>query len=782
MTPGLRRTLITFVVSLAAIGVIAVVASQGRHGNTPAGSTPTNGATPTTSPATAPAATPKTAPASASTAPDTAVPAADPASASNTAYSTGFVDAAAPGASAGPEPQAGANGTNGADDANVAAPQIGALPPADVASWRAVAPHGGLAGQPPAPLGSLDPRTAKLFVEFAPRGAGLSRIVLADYWETAAARRVAAAHWRAVERGASSPPPLPDDSLRYVLQTSLPLGNIDVPLLAVHSIEIDDTLISLFGDVWSCTAPGEFVTEVRDGDGKPMLRVHRRLALGGDGYDIQLTQSIENLSGRDLGLRWIQYGPPDLRVEAHDTIDPRRFHFGYLMGKDRDPSQSIVSAQGQLTDHGAVVKAIQRGEPKLWPNRDSIEGKLALSWFGTTSRYFACAVHAPYSADNPSLSVAPTIEVVSGIVGGATPAAPQLLTELYSPLRTIPAGGTASFDVGVYAGPLDPRILGAVQPYEALGMSGLIVYLMSTTGCCNFCTFPILARVLLVFLSFLHDYVVFDWALAIIVLVLIVRAILHPITRRSQIAMMRTTRGAAELKPEMEKLQQRFKDDPKRLQQETMRLYREKGVNPVGCVSGLLPTFLQMPIWIALYAMLYFAIELRQQPAFFGVFQLFGGWQFLGDLSASDHFLVAFDKPRQFLFFKLTGINLIPILMGLVFFFQQKYMTPPTTVKLTPEQEQQQKITKWMVVVMFPLMMYSAPSGLTLYMLTSSIVGIIESKLIRSHMREMDLRPPAPRTKKKQDTLGRMYEEAMKRAAERQQQKKYPPRKFKERE
>ena len=143
------------------------------------------------------------------------------------------------------------------------------------------------------------------------------------------------------------------------------------------------------------------------------------------------------------------------------------------------------------------------------------------------------------------------------------------------------------------------------------------------------------------------------------------------------------------LKPQMDKINQSA-DDPKHAQP-VMKLMPH-GVNPLQML-GCLPMFLQMPIWIALYAVLYFAFELRQEPAFWGVFQLFWDWPFLADLSSPDHFFYEFETPHQFLFWHLTGINLLPILLGVLFFVQQKYMTPPTAT-MTPEQESQQKIMR----------------------------------------------------------------------------------------
>jgi YidC/Oxa1 family membrane protein insertase len=212
------------------------------------------------------------------------------------------------------------------------------------------------------------------------------------------------------------------------------------------------------------------------------------------------------------------------------------------------------------------------------------------------------------------------------------------------------------------------------------------------------------------------------------------------------------------------------------MQQEQFRLYREHNINPAGCVGGMLPTFLQMPIWIALYAVLYFAFDLRQAPAFFGLFQQFGGWGFLADLSAPDKF-VQFSQPLITWPFELSSINLIPLLMSVVFFFQQKYMAPPTTGTLTPEQQQQQKMMKWMTVILFPVMLYSTPSGLTLYIMTSTCVGIVEGKRIRAQIDRMDFtaRKGEPR---KQDRLGKLYEAAMKRA----QEKRSQGRRFKDRD
>ena len=107
--------------------------------------------------------------------------------------------------------------------------------------------------------------------------------------------------------------------------------------------------------------------------------------------------------------------------------------------------------------------------------------------------------------------------------------------------------------------------------------------------------------------------------------------------------------------------------------------------------------------------------------------------------------------------------------MGIVFYFQQKYMSPPITPNMSEEQIQQQKIMKWMMVIMFPIMTYIAPSGLTLYILTSTCIGIVESRIIKKQVDAMDLSTPPAKSGKK-GFLARVYEQALERAAQQQKQ------------
>ncbi len=664
--------------------------------------------------------------------------------------------------------------------------------------------------KPAQTLGSLDPREARMFLELSPVGAGLERITLSEFWLTARQSRRARAHYDALDRGDLNPPPLPDAAGRYVLGTAETMAGVDavrsqvfeisVPLLAAYAIMINGqevNLVSQYTDEsdtgwvrWQQTDPGAFEATIVDGDEKPVARVTRRCRPGPD-YDIVYEQRIFNLTAAPLTVHWIQYGPADLTVDRARYMDRRRFRFGYLPDADRFPDMIVSGNNDLLLERSDVEgrgkKAMNTTDPQrllelltLWPNPITIDNGFTLSWFAATNRYFALAVHPLLDVDAAGAvtgdrSLVPEVWEIRTKVLDADSKQSRIFTFLYSPPRTIAAGGETAFDLGVYAGPLDRHVLGRQQPMAALGMKGLILYQMSSM--CAFCTFQWLAIGLLKFLSAVH-MVTFDWGVSIILLVLVVRTLLHPLTKKAQINMQRFGKVMGDLKPEIEKLQKKYPDDPRKLQQEQMKMMRERGANPLQML-GCLPMLLQTPIWIALYAMLYFAFDLRHEPAFWGIFQNFWGWPFLGDLSAADHCFWEFQEPFRFLIWNMTGINLLPLLLGVVFFVQQKYMAPPPSPSMTPEQIQQQKIMKVMMVVMFPVMLYSAPSGLCLYICTSSFLGIIESKYVRAHIKAMDLNPPKPRNKPKKkprDLQARAYSNALERA---RKKRKPPPKTFK---
>lgn len=604
----------------------------------------------------------------------------------------------------------------------------------------------------PEPLGSLDPAsTFKAQVEFTPVGAGVEAITLADYKS-----QVGKPEPYAVQRKRSF--------------TAATGQNVVIASLATLGVEINGQYVDLYSTGandetrWRQTAPGAFEAIIETDAGAPVARVEKSFALRPATFDLTVSQRIVNLTDAPLDARLYQYGPVELEADrATYGIDPRRFRFGYLADPRTDPSRLIVIADRKLMGRQTVAAPVNEAAKQIWPSADSSKAGQELVWLALTNRYFAFAVHPALTDAQATGGATPdkrlsTVETahrvlvgVGSITSGSGPAAASgvLALQLNSPKVTIAPGQSADLTIGAYAGPLLSSALNATPASQSLGLAGLVVYNLG--GMCAPCTFAWLANPLIWFLRFAHNNLVFDWSLAIMLLVLCVRTVLHPITRRSQIGIARFSKQMAGLAPKQAKLKEKYKDDPRRLQQEMARLMKEEGVSFTGAL-GCLPMFLQTPVWIALYAMLFFAFELRHAPGFFGVFQAVtnGKWSFLADLAAPDH-LIEFSRGYHVplisgLMGEIHGLNILPLLLGVVFFVQQKYLTPPPSAALTPEQETQQKIMKIMMVVLFPLMMYNAPSGLAIYFITNSALGILESRWIRSHIDTLDMSAKKPGT------------------------------------
>ena len=184
--------------------------------------------------------------------------------------------------------------------------------------------------------------------------------------------------------------------------------------------------------------------------------------------------------------------------------------------------------------------------------------------------------------------------------------------------------------------------------------------------------------------------VVGNWGLAIILLTILIKLLTMPFT----VKQMRSMKGMAKLKPEMDKLKEKYGDDKQRFQQEMWALYKSHKINPLG---GCLPMVLQMPIYIAWYQALMVSVDLYRAPLF--------GW--ITDLT----------KPDTIQLFGY-GVPILPLLMGATMFLQQK-MTPTTA------DNSQAKMMMYMMPAMFTFFMLFLPSGLTLYILTNTLLTMI---------------------------------------------------------
>jgi len=266
--------------------------------------------------------------------------------------------------------------------------------------------------------------------------------------------------------------------------------------------------------------------------------------------------------------------------------------------------------------------------------------------------------------------------------------------------EVIPPGGKVSAGFLVYWGPKDPD---ALSHYSDRGFDGLVSYGI----------FGILSRIFLAIMQGVY-WLLPNWGVAIIVLTLIVRAALHPVSRKQQVALMRYQAKVREIQPELEKLKKKYRGDRRRLNEETLKLFRKNKV-PLIPAGGCLLMILQIPVFIGLYQALNRSILLRQSS-----------FLWIADLASPDRlFKMPFSLPVLGPYF-----NLLPILTLVVMIAQQKLQAA-----VAPAAQQQGKFMTYFMYIFLSVVFYALPSGLVLYFLISTSVGLLEARLVRGYMR-----------------------------------------------
>ena len=204
--------------------------------------------------------------------------------------------------------------------------------------------------------------------------------------------------------------------------------------------------------------------------------------------------------------------------------------------------------------------------------------------------------------------------------------------------------------------------------------------------------------------------------LAIIILTLLVRGCMFPITKKSSMSQAKLQ----SVTPKMKELKEKYKNDTKKLNEEMMKLYRKEGVNPF---TSCLPMLIQMPIFIGLYWTFNLTFEVR-----------FKSFLWINDLAVDDQlFPLGFVMPLLGSYF-----NLLPIIYSVINYITMANM-PPAQDEM---QAQQQKIMKYMFPVMMLLFFYRMPSALVLYFIVSGTWSIIEQKKIRQKLAAMKADTP----------------------------------------
>jgi len=354
------------------------------------------------------------------------------------------------------------------------------------------------------------------------------------------------------------------------------------------------------------------------------------------GYELSLKVTITNKTERPFAFKptlilydWALKG--GLKKEDLNSNDERYYFPECLVNE--------VILDGKDLKKGMISK--------------SQEGKL--NWISSTSRYFISAVMP--------------VEQKASLCRMSSDSNHYFNVSLTYPEIKSDVSNSTTFSYRLYMGPKGYSLLKKMDSELERSV--------------DFGWLAVLCIPLLYLLNFFNS-IVGNYGVAIIFLTIIIKLISIPFTQKS----MKSMQELQKIKPKIDELQKKYKDDKDKLNEEMMKLYREYGVSPFG---GCLPMLLQMPIWFALYRMLSNSVELYQAA-------FIPGW--INDLSSKDPYYI------------------LPILLGVGTFLQQK-ITPSTM------DSAQAKVMLYFMPIFLTFIMISLPSGLTLYIFVSSVLSIL---------------------------------------------------------
>jgi YidC/Oxa1 family membrane protein insertase len=366
----------------------------------------------------------------------------------------------------------------------------------------------------------------------------------------------------------------------------------------------------------------------------------KEYAFSPNDYIISMTIRIKNGSGKNL--------EDQLKIMLANQLEQKDAYYGF------------VGASGLIDNK---MKEVKVDDIKKVP---FTEGKI--KWISLETIYFINSI-VPKEAKHAGMILS---QENNNIV----------YNSYLDPEVKIEKGTQKAYEYDIYFGPKSLKLLSQMNN----GLDKAI----------NFGMFDFIAKPCLWLMNFIHDYIP-NYGIAIIILTIIVKLILWPLGNKSYKSM----NDMKKLAPLMKEIRDKYKDDKKKMNQETMALYKTYKINPMG---GCLPMVLQIPVFFALYRMLYEAIELRHAPFFL--------W--INDLSAPDR-LFNFD-----LYIPLMqppyGIPVLTLIMGASMFLQQK-MAP------APADPTQAKLMTFMPIL-FTFIFINFSSGLVLYWLVNNLLSM----------------------------------------------------------
>lgn len=404
----------------------------------------------------------------------------------------------------------------------------------------------------------------------------------------------------------------------------------------------------------------------KTGSGLTIRRSYELAASGSDAepYVIKHSTSFANTSAAPVPLKELYLNLGTARA-INEKAQPNFLNVGYYNGDD-----SKFIAINKLTGSSGFL-GIGASEP-----RQRIEkGNVNAQWTSVKNQFFAAVLSSDAVATDVLIDQVPTAaredgkKARAGITGSAG----------YE-FGTIAPGTAQTINFEYYVGPKEFKRLQALGNYQDKVM--------------QFGFLSFISKLLLSFMYFIHG-IVPSWGWSIIIMTICIKGVFWPLTAQAS----KSQKRMAKIQGPMAELKEKYADNPQKMQQETLKLFREHRVNPV---AGCLPLFIQMPIFLGLFYMLRTASELRHEP-----------FLWVQDLSMPDTMFEVVGFP----------INILPIIMGVTMFLQMSMM--PVSPTADP---MQQKIFKFLPFV-FLIFLYNFSSGLVLYWTMQNILTIIQQKI-----------------------------------------------------
>lgn len=489
--------------------------------------------------------------------------------------------------------------------------------------------------KPDVPAKSIDVHRSTTDFVFQTAGGGVSKAVLLEKKEREQAQVSVAEGYKRLTGEKPAPPP----------QVDLAHPVAGAPLSFAISIEGANPLPA--DTHWSVESQGEGSLVLKAI--RTPWEVTRTFRWKNEGYQLSTKVEVKNTSANNLGA--------DLGFHVSRAIEPTSEQKGSFFG-------SIGNEAGSTC---FVDTKVQRKPPSDKP-AETFNGPI--HFFGIDQQYF---LSAAFPMNGP-------VEGRCTLNSTAT----ARTADAFFPIQ-VAAGQTVTMEFGGFLGPKDLDLLKSVKG-DTIDAAAVGPQLEKAV---DFGVFEILCRVLLPTLKFFHNWVG-NWGLAIILLTVSVKLILLPLTHRAMVS----AEAMKKLQPKLDAIRKKYPDDRERQGTETMKLYQEAKVNPLG---GCLPILLQLPVWGALFNVLRSSYELYGEP-FFGPV-----WT---DLTYKD------------------PTYILPFALGVTMVITQRLQ--PQAMDAT-----QQKIMTWFMPIFFTVIMLNYPAGLALYIFTNNLLSIAQQFLLR---------------------------------------------------